>query len=277
MGPKQLLRDLMTHPLARGIDLESAEATEVHARLIREKPFLRRLYERFYDEFTRAHEAAPAGARIEVGAGGGFLDDLIPNLLTIDLRPGARVSLVADALELPVADGKAGAVFLLNVLHHLPEPTRFFAELERVLPPGGRCVMIEPHVSPLSRLVFRFLHHEPFEPDRPDWETDVDGPMGGANGAVPWMIFVRDRELFESRFPKLELRRVEPHTVLAYVLSGGVSMRDVLPAAALDPLLVAEDLLGAHKRHAAMLMTVELVKRPPQPPKSGGGKKGKAS
>jgi SAM-dependent methyltransferase len=251
----------MTHPLARGIDLESAEATEVHARLIREKPFLRGLYQRLYREFTRAHEAAPAGARIEVGAGGGFLDELIPELLTVDLRPGARVSLMASALELPVADDRAGAVFMLNVLHHLPEPVRFFEELQRVLAPGGRCVMIEPHVSPVSRLVFRFLHHEPFAPDRPGWETDVDGPLAGANGAVPWMIFVRDRELFESRFPELELRRIEPHTVLAYLLSGGVSMRDLLPAAALDPLLAAEDLLGPLKRHAAMLMTVELVKR----------------
>ena len=38
------LRKFLAHPLARGLDLDSAEATSVHARLIREKTFLRRLY-----------------------------------------------------------------------------------------------------------------------------------------------------------------------------------------------------------------------------------------
>jgi SAM-dependent methyltransferase len=274
MAFKELVRDLLMHPLARGIDLESAEATDVHARLIREKPFLRGLYEQYYEEFTQAHESSPEGARLEIGAGGGFLDELIPELLTLDLRPGARVSIVGSALELPLADGSAGAIFMLNVLHHLPDPARFFEEASRVLAPGGRLVMIEPFVSPWSKLVFKHLHHEPFEPDRGGWETAVDGPLAGANGAVPWMIFVRDLTLFEAQFPALEVLRVEPHTVLRYLLSGGVSMRDFLPAAALGPLSLAECVLpDPIKQRASMLMTVELVRRPPQPPNPRGGKK----
>ena len=38
----QWLRDLLAHPLAKGLDLDSPEATRVHARLAREKPFLRK-------------------------------------------------------------------------------------------------------------------------------------------------------------------------------------------------------------------------------------------
>lgn len=261
MGPKQLLRDLLTHPLARGVDLESSEATDVHARLIRDKPFLRALYHRFYEDFVLAHEESPPGARLEVGAGGGFLDELIPGLLTVDVRPGARISLVASALELPLADGSTGAIFMLNVLHHLPDPDRFFEEALRVLRPDGRIVLTEPFVSPLARALYRNLHHEPFEPERQDWDTPVDGPLAGANGAIPWMIFVRDRSEFESRFPGLEIRRVEPHTILLYLLSGGVSMRDFLPAAALGPLAAAEGLLpDSLRQQLCTLMTVELVK-----------------
>ncbi|MBW2277373.1 MAG: class I SAM-dependent methyltransferase [Deltaproteobacteria bacterium] len=262
MAPKQLIRDLLMHPRARDVDLESAEATELHAALIREKPFLRALYDRFYDDFVRAHEAAPEGARLEVGAGGGFLDELIPGLLTIDLRPAAKVSLMASALELPLGQDSTGAIFMLNVLHHLPDPARFFEEATRVLAPGGRVVITEPFVSPLSRLMFRSLHHEPFEPEQDDWQTPVDGALAGANGAIPWMVFVRDRHEFEARFPSLEIRRVEPHTILLYLLSGGVSMRSLVPGLAFEPLAAVEQILPeSWKEQLCTLMTVELVKK----------------
>jgi SAM-dependent methyltransferase len=256
------MREILMDPRARGVDLESAEATELHAALIREKPFLRMLYDRFYDEFVSAHSSAPDGVRLEVGAGGGFLDELIPDLVTIDLRPGAKVSLVASALDIPLAAGSTGAIFMLNVLHHLPDPARFFEEVDRVLVPGGRVAIVEPFVSYFSRLVFRNLHHEPFEPDRSGWETRVDGALAGANGAVPWMVFVRDRSEFEARFPELEILRVEPHTILLYLLSGGVSMRSMAPAKAFDPLFTAEEMLPEWlKQRLCTLMTVELVKR----------------
>jgi SAM-dependent methyltransferase len=257
-----LLRRLLVHPLARGLDLESAAATAVHARLIREKPLLNRLYRRYYAEFEEASGRAAAGARLEIGSGGGFLGELIPGLISVDLRPGADVDLAASALELPLADGRIGAIFMLNVLHHLPDPARFFEEVDRVLVPGGRVAIVEPFVSYFSRLVFRNLHHEPFEPDRSGWETRVDGALAGANGAVPWMVFVRDRSEFEARFPELEILRVEPHTILLYLLSGGVSMRSMAPAKAFDPLFTAEEMLPEWlKQKLCTLMTVELVKR----------------
>lgn len=262
MGPKQLIRDLLMDPRARGLDLESAEATELHATLIREKPFLRGLYDRFYDDFLRAHDEAPPGARLEVGAGGGFLDELIPGLLTIDLRPGAKVSLQGSALDLPLGAESTGAIFMLNVLHHLPDPARFFEEASRVLEPGGRVVLTEPFVSPLSRLLFQNLHHEPFDPEQTGWEAPVGGALEGANGAVPWMLFVRDRAEFEERFPELLIHRVEPHTIALYLLSGGVSMRSLAPAMALEPLAAAEAMLpDCWKEKLCTLMTVELVKR----------------
>ncbi|MFO8070987.1 MAG: class I SAM-dependent methyltransferase [Polyangia bacterium] len=255
------LRKLLVHPAARDLDLASTEATEVHARLIREKPFLRGLYLRYYREFERAHAAAPAGLRLEIGSGGGFLHERILNLASVDLRPGARVDLLASALRLPLADSSAGAVFALNVMHHLPDAELFCGELRRVLAPGGRCVLIEPFVSPFSRRVYRHLHHEPFDPEQTGWSADVDGPMDGANGAIPWVVFVRDRRRFERLLPELEIARVEPHTVLGYLLSGGVSMRALAPAAALAPLLAVEERLGPLMRLAGTMMTVELIRR----------------
>ncbi len=254
------LRTLLLDPAARGLDLDSEKATAVHTELIRKKPFLRKLYKQYYSEFVAAHNASPAGLRLEIGAGGGFLGELIPDLVTLDIRPGADVDAVASALALPLEKNSAGSIFMLNVLHHLPDARVFFAESTRVLRPGGRMVFIEPYVSPFSTLVFRNLHHEPFEPTSPNWKLDASGPMSSANGALPWMICVRDRARFEAEFPELEIRRVVPHTALLYLLSGGVSMRSLAPGAAFGVLSAAERLLGSHLRHAATMMTVEIVK-----------------
>ncbi len=251
----------MTHPLARDIDIDSAEATSVHATLIRTKGFLRRQYEWYYEQFVAVERRAPAGLRLEIGSGGGFLGELIDNLLTVDVRPQADVTFKASACALPVNSQSVGGVFLLNVLHHLPEARHFFSELTRVLADGGRAVFIEPYVSPVSKWVYTHLHHEPFDPRVEQWSLPSQGPMSSANGALPWIIFVRDRKKFEAAFPELEIRRLVPHTALTYLLSGGVSMRSLLPGFAFGPLSGLEQAMGPRIRFAASMMTVEVCRR----------------
>ncbi|MCP4606678.1 MAG: class I SAM-dependent methyltransferase [Proteobacteria bacterium] len=258
MSTNNWLRDLLGDPAAKGIDLDSKEATELHARLIREKVFLKKLYQRYYREFQMVHEDSPPGLRLEIGAGGGFLKELIPRVVTFDIRPAADVDATASAMKMPLEDESVGAIFMLNVLHHLSDADLFFSEATRVLCPGGRAVFIEPYVSPFSNLVYKNLHHEPFNPKSPNWALTTSGPMSSANGALPWIIFVRDRARFEAEFPELEICRVTPHTVLLYLLSGGVSMRCLLPSAAFEPLAGLEQLLGPAIRHVATMMTVEI-------------------
>src|SRR5687767_7821615 len=120
------LRQVLTHRLARGLDLDSADATAVHARLIREKAFLRRLYLHYYDEFESCiARAVPGGIVLEVGAGSGFYKEIRPSAVSLDLRAGANVDVLGSALELPLRHGSTSAILLLNVLHHLPEPMAF--------------------------------------------------------------------------------------------------------------------------------------------------------
>ncbi|MCK9463855.1 MAG: class I SAM-dependent methyltransferase [Proteobacteria bacterium] len=254
------LKRLVAEPRARGFDLESAEATAAHARIIRDKPFLRKLYERYYGEFARADRGAPAGARVEIGSGGGFLDRVVPGLVRLDVRPGAEVDLVASALALPFAARTVGAAFMLNVLHHLPDVSAFFSELERVLAPGGRAVMIEPYASPISGIVYRLAHHEPFDPDQADWPFAGSGAMTAANGALPWIVFERDRARFESEHPRLEIVRIAPHTISLYALSGGLSYRSLAPGFSFSAIAAAEDLLCRVPlaRALASMMTIEL-------------------
>ena len=136
----------------------------------------------------------------------------------------------ADAL--PFADGSLGALVLFDVLHHLPDPRRFFAEAIRVLAPGGRIVMCEPHISPLSYPVYKLLHEEPLDlsvdPLAPAAGTDARDPFD-SNQAIPSLLFGRHAARFASELPALRLARLEWLSGLSYPASGGFSRGPLLP------------------------------------------------
>jgi SAM-dependent methyltransferase len=255
------LRQWLAHPLARDLDLDSHDATAVHARLIREKGFLRKLYEHYYADYDAAiARATPGGLVLEIGSGGGFYREIRRGIVSLDIRPGADVDVVGSALDLPFTTGSASAVLMLNVLHHLPDPAAFFRECARVLKPGGRVCLIEPYASPLSRRIVKPLHHEPWD-ENGTWMLPASGPMTGANMALPWIIFARDRARYDADFPELPVDRFRLHTIALYLLSGGVSMRALLPTALFTPVRVAEGLLEPAGTWLASMMTIELVRR----------------
>ena len=255
------LRGALTHPLARDLDLDSAEATVVHGRMIREKAFLRRLYLHYYDQYEECiRRATPGGIVLEVGAGGGFYRDVRPSAVSLDLRAGANVDLIGSALQLPLCTGSTTAIVMLNVLHHLPDPVEFFRECQRVLKRGGRVCLIEPYAGPLSRRLVRPFHHEPWD-ENAGWTLPPAGPLTGANMALPWIIFKRDRARYDAEMPGLPVDRFRLHTYVMYLLSGGVSMRSLAPAALFKPLLGLERLFAPAGPVLASMMTIELVKR----------------
>jgi len=66
-------------------------------------------------------------------------------------------------------------------------------------------------------------------PDAAEWRIPGSGPLSGANGAMPWIILQRDRARFEAQFPQWRIRRIQPFMPLRYLLSGGVSLRSLMP------------------------------------------------
>jgi SAM-dependent methyltransferase len=83
------------------------------------------------------------GLVVDVGCGSGEylhrLADDRPGLrvLGLDLSPGMRPPVVADAQRLPLPDGAAGAVLAMHMLYHVPDIGQAAAELARVLRPDG--------------------------------------------------------------------------------------------------------------------------------------------
>jgi len=224
------LRRWLAHPLTRGLDIDDPRTTHLRRRILAGKPFLRRIYAEWYRAL--AASLPPGSAPVlELGAGAGFLADFVPGLVRSEVFYTPGLDLVLDGLALPFAAGSLRGIAMTNVLHHLPRPLRFFAEAARCVRPGGVVTMIEPWVTPWSRWVYTRLHHEPFLPESREWEIQGGGPLSGANGALPWILFQRDRERFEREAPEWRGRSVEPMMPFSYLVSGGVALRGLMPAA----------------------------------------------
>lgn len=125
---------------------------------------------------------SPRGRFLEIGAGEGTGHE------TVDRYPVGRVAtdpaasalrrlrgrgagsgalgwVAAFAEELPFRDASFDGVFGIDILHHVADPSRVFAELARVLRPGGHLAFVEPNpwypvnlvvaLSPIERGIYR--------------------------------------------------------------------------------------------------------------------------
>jgi len=242
-GLWQRVRPHLTQPGTMNLSLDSDEATVKHREVLQTKKVLRDLYREIYRrmvELEALHIEAGGGVRLEIGSGGGFLQDLLPDLVTTDIKRLSFVDCQCSAYALPFADSSVKTIFCRDVLHHLGDIRRFFREAQRVLLAGGGIIACEPANTVLSRFFYMRYHHEPFCSSVEQWEFPETGPFSGSNQALPWIIFHRNRHQFEGEFPNLKILHSEKHTWLRYVLSGGVTMRQMAPDFAFKPLSIVE-------------------------------------
>ena len=161
--------------------------------------------------------------------------------------------------------GSVRVIYAQNAFHHFPQPERFLGELERVLSLGGGAVMLEPFYGPAATFLFkRLFRTEAFDKTFPAWDTPASGPMGGANQALSYVVFVRDRARFESRFPSLRVVHDQPvDNYLRYLISGGLNFRQLLPDAAAGALRLVERGLSPINRVLALhhVVVVKKVER----------------
>ena len=121
--------------------------------------------------------------------------------------------------------------------------------------------MIEPWVTAWGRWVYTHLHHEPFLPEAPQWEFPQTGPLSGANGALPWILFERDRDRFDWEFPMWEVRSVQPIMPFRYLISGGVSLRSFAPGWSFGAWRALETWMRPWSHHWGMFAHIVLARR----------------
>jgi SAM-dependent methyltransferase len=222
------LHNFLAHPLTRGMDIDAPATTETRRQILQQKPFLRKIYIRWYQMLLDSLPATP-GRVLELGSGAGFLKDFIPDLITSEVFFCRHIDVVLDGMNLPYTDGSLSAIVMSDVFHHLPRPQDFLFEAQRCIRPQGVISMIEPWYTPWSEWVFDHLHHEMFDPAAQGWGFVQSGPLSGSNQALPWIMFERDIQRFTDEFPGWKVEKIAPFLPFTYLLSGGISLRSLMP------------------------------------------------
>jgi SAM-dependent methyltransferase len=208
--------------------------------LWKQKPVLRAIYEDFYH---RVIAACRPGRSLEIGGGSGNLKEYFSDVVSTDLVPSPWLDAAADAEALPFLGGSFVNLVAVDVLHHLEHPLKFLAEAERVLKPGGRLILLEPAITPVSWVVYRLFHPEPV---KMAVDPLADGPSSAfrkpfdANQAIPTLLFGTYRARLQQMFPALRLIHFERLSFLAYPLSGGFRAWCLIPMTGVRALLKVE-------------------------------------
>ena len=230
--------------------------------LIARKRFLREFYSEAYGKYVECLGRCPQnGKALELGSGGGFAKKIIPDLVTSDTLAYEGVDQLIDARKLPFNDGSLRAILMLNVFHHIPDVEVFLGEAERCLTSGGRMLIIDHHPGWLSHWIYKYAHHEPYEPEAVNWRFESRGPLSDANGALAWIVFRRDHKRFQALFPHLQLERYQPHTPFRYWFSGGLKSWSLLPGWSFPLLTWVDCALTRIAPQFGSFVDIEIVRR----------------
>ncbi|MGC4062892.1 MAG: class I SAM-dependent methyltransferase [Aquabacterium sp.] len=258
------LIELLRDPSVSDMDGDAVDRFAVHARMLARKPMMREVFAEFHHAFDRLDRTCLAGSgiRLELGAGVAPIRDSYPDVLATDIVAGPGLDKVVNAQDMQLADGSVKVVFGQNCFHHFPQPERFFHELERVLSVGGGAVLLEPYHGPFAAYLYkRLFKSEGYDKDYPSWETPSSGPMNGANQALSYIVFKRDRAEFERRFPSLRIVHEQTcGNYLKYLLSGGLNFRQLCPNWASPLVSGLEWLLWPLNRWLALHHVIVLKK-----------------
>lgn len=260
----RLLFDWLRDPLLDGMDVDGDNRLALHRKMLEKKRMLREVFTDFHYLFRRLENKflSGEGVKVELGAGVSPMRDSYPEVLATDIVAAPHLDKVVNAEAMDFADRTVKVIYGQNCFHHFPHPDSFFAELDRVLVPGGGVILLEPYYGPLASFMYkRLFRTEGFDKNYSSWETPVVGPMNGANQALSYIVFIRDKELFEKKYPNLKIVHQElAGNHLKYLLSGGLNFRQLLPDSCSSLVRGLEKLISPMNRWLALHHVVVIRK-----------------
>jgi SAM-dependent methyltransferase len=240
-------------------NLDDKRTTLLHRDIILHKKFLKKIYQHWYNIFSNESKTIPLGPSLEIGSGGGFIKEIMHQVITSDVQPLEHCDKCFSADKIPFEEKELSAIYMINVFHHLPKPIDFLKEADRTLKMGGKIIMIEPANSIWGRFVYKNFHHELFDSNG-GWEINSSGPLSGANGALPWIVFQRDKNQFKRLFPNLHIHSIKFEMPFLYLLSGGVSRKSFVPESSFDIFKMIEKILSPFSKYLSMFQVIVIVK-----------------
>lgn len=162
------------------------------------------------------------GKTLEVGGGAGLMKEVWQGpLVTTDLIATPWSDMQLDAQNMQFKDSSFANVLCMDALHHFPDPHLFFDNAARVLIDGGRILMIEPWITPVSRFYYWLLHHERVCFDEYHESGSAEKDPWDGNMAIPTMIFQREIKDWSARHPELRLIKLQRFSFFDFQFAGG--------------------------------------------------------
>ena len=181
------------------------------------------LYKEWYELISKFLSEID-GINIELGCGASFIDQINKSIKKTDVFLNSNTDFKLNAMDIGEKfENKISNLILVNVFHHISDPELFLKSAENSLLSGGRIIMIEPSNNYWSRLVYKFIGHEPFDTNQIEWKFQSKDPLLDSNQALSWIIFERDYEKFKNLFPMFSIIKKKNMMPFSYLLSGGHS------------------------------------------------------
>ena len=170
---------------------------------------------------------------IEVGSGTGISKEYIRcnNYKTTDFAKNDWLDYkMIDALDTNFKNESLDFIISSNMIHHVPYPTLFFEEMNRILKPGGKLIIQEINCSFFMKILLRMMRHEGF-----DFTIDVfdknkictdENDLWSANCAIPNLLF-DDINKFKSNFSYFKVKHTDFSEFIIFINSGGVISKTI--------------------------------------------------
>jgi SAM-dependent methyltransferase len=245
--------------------LSSSNRIDAHYSNVINKKMLLEIFNEFHLLFINYSNSffAVEGSSIEVGAGSYPMNLSYKEIMSSDIVYGKNLNLVFDAHNMPFRNSSIRSIFFQNTFHHIENPNKFFLEANRVLKRGGGIIIIDPYYNFVSKVIYKLItRDELFDKGIVDWNQKMDGPMKGANQALSYIVFKRDKRKFEKKYPNLDIIYEKPlNNYLRYILSGGVNFIQLFPDCLIKLLKLVEIVLSPFARFLAIHHIVVIRKK----------------
>jgi SAM-dependent methyltransferase len=242
-------------------DLDSIERESYIRKTIWRKKALYLYYCYIYKLYYQIAQMTPQGKWIEIGSGGGFIKDLYPQFTTTDYLPYQAIDQQLDVTKMNCPDQDFSFIGMHNVLHHVPSAVTMFKEISRTLKKGGKLVILDQNLGVFSRPILKYFHHEPCDENAKEWNFSSTGPLSSANGALAWIIFIRDRDIFTQTFPELQIDSIRSFAPLSYWLSGGLKWWNLIPGFLFNTFFTLENALAKKFFSLGSMLEIVITKK----------------
>lgn len=246
--------------LARYESPTSAQTSEDLRKLIVADGYLFHHYQHAYQRLQSLLDASLNGPVVEIGAGSCVSRHFVDGIISSDLKFSPSLDVVLDGCHLPFRDESITGIIMKDSLHHIPDLEQLFSEITRVMAPGGRVAIMDPYWGWLARVIYRWLHPEPFDDKTSDWSFEAKSP-NDSNQALLKLILRRDRQRLETSLPGFEVTEHGATLGPSFLLSGGLHGRTLFPSEILVRMFDWEDRQSRWLDHYRFAYLVTLRKR----------------